>query len=71
MRSLDDEKRKERNKEVVDRFRKEYSHSLLPPEATWFPPRPIIAKDKDAISKLYGIEIPPTKSKLTLVETDP
>lgn len=47
------ERRSDENEEIIDRMRKGCSHSLVPPQATWWPPRPIIEKDKDAIKRLY------------------
>lgn len=42
------------NQGVLERFKRGETLSLLPPSATWFPPRPIIEKDKDAIKELYS-----------------
>jgi len=48
-----DERRSEENEAVIARMRAGCSHSLVPPQATWWPPRPIIEKDKDAVKRLY------------------
>jgi len=42
------------NQGVLERFLKGETLSLVPPSATWFPPRPIIEKDKEAIKELYN-----------------
>jgi hypothetical protein len=31
-------------------------------EETWYPPRPIIKKDEEAVKKLYGEDKPPAPS---------
>lgn len=48
------EARKCRNKEILKKFFAGESLCLIPAAATWFPPRPIIKKDKKEIERLYG-----------------
>lgn len=47
--------RKERNREVVRKFKSGHTLTAVSPEATHFPPRPKIKKDKEAIKKLYNL----------------
>jgi hypothetical protein len=66
-----DKLRKERNKEVLDKYRRGESLSAVPPDATFFPPRPIIRKSAEDIKRLYGEEEEKPKKKdiqLRLVE---
>lgn len=49
------ERRAKENEEIIQRMRNGETHSLIPPAATWFPPRPLIQKDKESIKKLYGV----------------
>ena len=48
------EDRKKRNKEILKKFFAGESLCLIPASMTWFPPRPIIKKDKKEIERLYG-----------------
>ena len=50
------EKRKKANKSVLDRFMRGETLATVPPEATWFPPRPLIPKNRKDILKVYGIK---------------
>jgi len=50
-----EEKRKERNKEIAEDLRN--GTFIEPPinrEMSWFPPRPIIQKDKRLVNQLHG-----------------
>lgn len=47
------ERRNKENEDIIARMRAGCSHSLISPQATWWPPRPIIEKDKDAVKRLY------------------
>lgn len=51
---MDKDKRKERNKNLIERMRHGDPLNLIEPQATWYPPRPIIAKNKQDIARLYG-----------------
>ena len=46
--------RHDRNSELVRRMRTGEQLTSLNSQSSWFPPRPIIEKDSDAIHKLYG-----------------
>jgi hypothetical protein len=45
--------RKSRNEELIRRMKAGESLWSYDSKASWFPPRPIIEKDKDAIKRLY------------------
>jgi hypothetical protein len=49
----DEDKRNQRNKELVQKMRRGESFAAMPPQATWFPPRKIEKKDKKVIAELY------------------
>lgn len=49
-----DEKRKERNRNLINRMKSGEDLSLYKSSDTWFPPRPIIQKNVDAVRRLYG-----------------
>lgn len=42
------------NENVLDRWRRGETLAMVPPSATWFPPRPIIKKDQREMARLYG-----------------
>jgi len=46
------EKIKEENDRILEKMRNGESLSRCKPQDTWFQPRPIIEKDKEAIKKL-------------------
>lgn len=46
--------RKERNSDVIRRMRNGDQLSSFNSYSSWFPPRPVIEKDGDAVQKLYG-----------------
>ena len=46
--------RKTHNEDLIKRYRNGDSLCAVDGKSTWFPPRPIIEKDADAIKKLYG-----------------
>jgi len=48
--------RRKRNEEILEKFFKGESLAKVPPQATWFPPRPIIKKDHKEMARLYGTE---------------
>ena len=48
------QKRAEHNRQLLEKMRKGESLALIPTQATWFPPRPIIQKDQKAMGRLYG-----------------
>lgn len=49
-----DEKRKKANRDLIERMRRNEPLNTVQPEATWYPPRPVIAKNKTDIERLYG-----------------
>lgn len=60
----DNEKKliKKSNASILRRLQRGESLANVPPEATWFPPRPLLSKNKEDIEKLYGIKkekVPP------------
>ena len=62
----DKKKRQHENARILAKMKRGESLSTVPPEATWFPPRPIIAKNKKDIERLYNIpSSPPTLSLVT------
>lgn len=52
-----EEIRKKENDDLIARMRKGESLSRCRPQDTWFQPRPLIKKDKEAISRLYKKEV--------------
>ena len=46
-------KRKQHNRKILKKMAKGESLSTFNSQSSWFPPRPIIKKDKTAIKKLY------------------
>ena len=48
------ERRKQRNRDIIERMFRGETLATVPQAATWFPPRPIIQKNQEIISKLYG-----------------
>jgi hypothetical protein len=46
--------RRQHNDDVLKRMRNGESLSRMDSRSTWFPPRPSIAKDPDAMKRLYG-----------------
>lgn len=60
------EKRRKANKSILERFMRGETLATVPPDATWYPPRPIIAKDKEAIKKIYGMDLKEKEKKVKL-----
>ena len=58
-------KRKEMNEDIIRRLK---AGETLQDRAslTWFPPRPLIEKDKDEIKNLYGSDVKVVGSKTNL-----
>jgi len=54
--------RAKRNKSLLQRIKDGDSGALIPPSATFFPPRPIIQKDDQAIQEIYGTPAPISKT---------
>lgn len=54
--------RDERNADVIRRMKGGDQLSSFNSYSSWFPPRPIIEKDKDAVKSLYGTEPKPFKN---------
>ena len=50
--------RRERNSDLIRRMRNGESLTSYDSAASWFPPRPVIEKDKNAMSQLYGKDKP-------------
>lgn len=48
--------REEHNKDLIRRMRNGEPLTSFNSESSWFPPRPIIEKNTEALSKLYGEE---------------
>lgn len=48
--------RRNKNKELVERMNRGEEISLVDKEATWWPKRPPLEKDKEAMKRLYGEE---------------
>ena len=46
-------KRRVMNQDVIYRMRKGESLSSYNSFSSWFPPRPLVKKDKEAVTKLY------------------
>lgn len=44
--------------------------NTVAPSSTWFPPRPIVKKDRDAIKKLYNVDLPDGKLKIVQESDD-
>ena len=51
----DNEKRKQRNKDIIERMKKGDPLSSFNPSSSFFPPRPIITKNKKDIERVYRI----------------
>lgn len=49
--------RRDRNSELLRRMRNGEQLSSFNSYASWYPPRPTIEKDKNALEKLYGDEV--------------
>ena len=58
-------RRKKENDRILAKLVRGETLATVPPEATWFPPRPTIAKNKDAIERLYGVQQKPLLSIIT------
>lgn len=56
-----DLERMQRNRDLLRRMESGANLSLMSPEQTFFPPRPLIKKDKEIIQALYGKEPPKKK----------
>ncbi len=50
----EEKRRKQANNHVLAMFKRGESLSAIPPSATWFPPRPIIAKNKEALEIIFS-----------------
>jgi hypothetical protein len=50
------DKRREHNQDLLRRMRSGESLRTVDSRASWFPPRPIIQKDQEAISRLYSAD---------------
>lgn len=46
--------RREQNSDLIRRMRNGESLTSYDSSASWFPPRPVVEKDKEAIARLYG-----------------
>lgn len=67
--------RKKRNKDLLKRMQDGDPLQTHDAYSSWYPPRPVIKKDKDAISKLYHVESEllsdSDRISLITVETNP
>ena len=52
----EEQRRKRQNEYVLRLLREGKTCTTVAPEATWWPPRPIISKNKDDIIRLYKLE---------------
>jgi len=70
----EDEIRKRKNKDLVDRFKRGESIQLIPSEATWYPERASIKKDAKIVKELYGDNVTVVgeikKPKINLVKSE-
>lgn len=48
-------RRKLHNRKILKRMEKGETLNLYSPQSSWFPPRPIIKKDKKAVKELYRL----------------
>jgi len=48
--------RQKRNAELIRKMKKGESLTSFTTDGSWFPPRPVIKKDKKLVSKLHGLE---------------
>lgn len=64
---MDDKRRNDRNKDIVDRMRAGDKLSSFSSHDSWFPPRPIIRKDKSLMAKLYNEETKDSERKTLTV----
>jgi hypothetical protein len=60
-------KRKRENKDLIERMKRGENLSRIPPEATWYPPRPLIKKD---LTRLYPEIKDSKKTKLHAITED-
>jgi hypothetical protein len=51
------QRREKENRDLIERMKRGEPLNRLPPEATWFPPRPSIAKNKKDIERVYSSTI--------------
>jgi hypothetical protein len=56
-----EEIRRDRNREVLEKYRAGDSLADVSPQATHFPPRPIIKKDPELVARVYGEEKPDSR----------
>ena len=54
---MDDEKRKERNRDLIERMRRGEKLSYQDASETWLPKRPLVEKDTEAMSRLYKTDM--------------
>lgn len=66
------DKRREHNQDLLRRMRSGESLRTVDSRSSWFPPRPIIQKDQEAISRLYNLNTADANqgSALDAVPTD-
>lgn len=46
--------RQAENERLIEKMRRGESFCIVPPAATWFPPRPIIKKNVADLAKIFG-----------------
>jgi len=51
--------RRQHNQELIRKMRNGEPLTSFDSKASWFPPRPIIAKDPEALAQLYGNHVLP------------
>ena len=59
-------KRRSHNTKVLKKMQKGESLAKMNSMLSWYPPRPVVKKDKYAIHKLYGILGPSLRNSLKL-----
>jgi len=61
--------RMKRNRELISRMRRGEDLKTFSAEQSWFPPRPLISKDKKEIARLYGrAETKSPRTKLNVIK---
>ena len=58
------DKRTARNRDIIRRMRNGDPLTSFDSRSSWFPPRPILEKDKDAMARLYKVEGKELEKKL-------
>ena len=62
--------RRERNLDLIRRMQNGESISSFNSLASWYPPRPIIEKNDEAIAKLYGDNVTKSTPSIVSIQDD-